>query len=680
MGKWQCRACGSGRWAGSPFLALSAPGVAGDEWPAGAICTPRDDSSAAAIPARLQSPPARLRCAPWPKDYHQIQQAGGGTGDVSLGLAVGAAPDGRQLCYVYNAVPEAPVIRVRAGHRLTVRLEDTLNDDGAAHDRNCPVQTYVDGGACAQPEQGFRAEPGADGPFYPIETNVPHMADGTTNLHVHGFSVSALPCHDEVLKSAVYPANWTGPTATLAGCQSGPNALTYRYDIPADHPTGLYWYHSHRHGQAEAATMLGLSGAIVIEGAADDLRRRQGVTDDVLIVRDFPADDGSRGAPEAQRHRLNRARRLNGAQGVEPAASGPADPRIDRANEVACGPDDPDDGGPQKTRLTLNGAVVPEAPNGAPPPDAVLLTKSIEVGERQLWRLLNASADTYISPRLVQATRLGSTVLPLVVVARDGVPVADDGGRQKVETVDTTRHPILLAPGNRLEFLVTAPPPGGELYLESAGVKPGCAGDGDPPRRLLRAVATGEVTGPSRTGDADLRPEGRNAYYTHLLDTAPAVTRRFAFSEYPRGFAVEHSIWQNGAPKPGQYDPDGTDFLLTETASSAGDLGTVALKPFDMHSLGQRRGPSGPWPAPGRGMDDPELYAGDPRLPPAPGAFPPGAAERPGSAARRDQRAPGRPYQIRRAGCARPGDHPHRLRHIEHRRVRLSLPCAGARG
>jgi FtsP/CotA-like multicopper oxidase with cupredoxin domain len=228
-----------------------------------------------------------LPCAAAPTTYHRLQQASG-EGDLAIDLALGSGPAGSALCYVYNGVPEAPVIRIQRGHTLTVRLTNTLHDTGPSGTWNCLLQTFVDGGACDEPEQGFRAQPGPDGAFYPIQTNVPHLADGTTNLHVHGLVVSPRPCHDEVIRSTIYPANWGGLVSKPLPCQAASNELTYTYDIPPDHPEGLYWYHTHRHGQAEAATMLGLVGAIVIEGPDDARRKAMGVGDDVLVIHDVP--------------------------------------------------------------------------------------------------------------------------------------------------------------------------------------------------------------------------------------------------------------------------------------------------------------------------------------------------------------------------------------------------------
>ena len=255
----------------------------------------------------------------------------------------------------------------------------------------------------------------------------------------------------------------------MLACQDAPNQLTYTYDIPKDHPVGLDWYHTHRHGMAQAQTMMGATGGIVIEDDDDARRRARGVTDDVMIIRDFPNSYVAGLPGGVQSHK----RRLNELYAHRRAASQPRhssiDPRVDRDHEVVCGTGDPNTGGPAVTSLTLNGALEEETPS-FPPPDSKVLTKTMAVGERQLWRILNSSAQTYVSPQLVLSKDGKDRVLPLVIVAQDGVPVHDDEGKRRYDRVDTTKHPLLLATGNRVEILVHAPPPGATLYLDSAEV------------------------------------------------------------------------------------------------------------------------------------------------------------------------------------------------------------------
>jgi hypothetical protein len=116
-------------------------------------------------------------------------------------------------------------------------------------------------------------------------------------------------------------------------------------------------------------------------------------------------------------------------------------------------------------------------------------------------------------------------------------------GRRFFETVDTSRHPLLLATGSRVEILVHAPPPGATLYLDSAEVLSGCAGDGAPARCLLRAVTTGGAGAAQATAadDDDILPQELETKYIQMRSRTPDVRRVFAFTEYPRGFTFDKS-------------------------------------------------------------------------------------------------------------------------------------------
>jgi FtsP/CotA-like multicopper oxidase with cupredoxin domain len=518
-------------------------------------------------------------CAPPPTSYQPLQQVTG-TGNLEVAMAVrqGTGLGGSSsLCFTHDGVTN-PVIRVQQGVQLAIPLTNAIANDDSTGTVNCAVQTFVDGGECAQPEAGFQARPGQDGPYYPIEAAVPVIADGTANLHTHGFATSPLPCHDEVIFSALYPVNWGGSTNSLYECQNSPSELNYTFDIPDNHPAGVYWYHTHRHGQEQAQQMMGASGPIVITGDQDEMRAARGVTDEVLMVRDVPARlvPGPISAVMPRRRQLARAMSHHTAPIAADDVS--IDPRIDRANEIACLSDDPDTGGPPITRLTLNGALVPEAANGLPP-DGQLLTKTMQSIDRQVWRIVNGSAQTTLSPQLVLASGGSTTVLPMTVIARDGVPLHDDDGTQRYEVRDTTKHPLLVPTAGRVEILVAAPPPGATLYLDTRQVAGGCASDGQPARRLLRVVSTGEGVAPD---NADVQPTGRETLFTNLLSTPPTVRRVLAFTEYPRSFTTQTSGWVGATPDAGDFDPDATDFFLNLIASSDGEANAVTIHPFPM--------------------------------------------------------------------------------------------------
>ncbi len=90
-----------------------------------------------------------------------------------------------------------------------------------------------------------------------------------TNLHTHGMLVSPNGSSDNVFRRVD-----AGTTAE------------YRYEIPAFHPPGLYWYHPHHHGMAADQVFGGLYGAIIVE----DTTPIPATAERVLIVSDVTFD------------------------------------------------------------------------------------------------------------------------------------------------------------------------------------------------------------------------------------------------------------------------------------------------------------------------------------------------------------------------------------------------------
>ena len=90
-----------------------------------------------------------------------------------------------------------------------------------------------------------------------------------TNLHFHGIFTSPVGNSDNV------------HLAIAAG-----TSFTYEVRIPLTQPPGLYWYHSHMHGQSEWQVMHGLSGALVVEGAG-----LPGATERLFVLKDMVFDD-----------------------------------------------------------------------------------------------------------------------------------------------------------------------------------------------------------------------------------------------------------------------------------------------------------------------------------------------------------------------------------------------------
>ena len=130
--------------------------------------------------------------------------------------------------------------------------------------------------------------------YFEVVPGAYHEPTGNSNLHFHGLEVRPVPCEasiapgDDIVTTYFVPENKPSPPDA---CQSA-----YQIAIPDDQPAGLYWYHTHFHGESEAQTLLGLSGAIVVENAEDDARRQRAIAERILIVRDPPCRH-VRGAP-----------------------------------------------------------------------------------------------------------------------------------------------------------------------------------------------------------------------------------------------------------------------------------------------------------------------------------------------------------------------------------------------
>ena len=142
----------------------------------------------------------------------------------------------------------------------------------------------------------------------------------------------------------------------------------YRFRIPTDEAPGLYWYHPHVHGFTSPQVLGGASGALIVEGIERANLKLAGLPERVFVIRDQDLLN-----PDAQ-----------------PLARQPTSmPLVLRDNEGDILNTGTDGGKPAKD-LSIN--FVPVAfPEYTP---AVIRIKPVE---RQLWRVLNASAITYLN-------------------------------------------------------------------------------------------------------------------------------------------------------------------------------------------------------------------------------------------------------------------------------------------
>src|ERR1700674_4352344 len=296
---------------------------------------------------------------------------------LSLTLHAAIASDGKNSFY-FNGQPNAPTFRLSPGDQLRIAY---INDLPAKPQESCAISPCMD----------------------------------MTNLHFHGLTVSPDAPQDDVLDMMAMPGQ----------------SLHYTVQIPKDHPPGLYWYHTHPHGESHRQVLDGMSGALVIEGIEAYFPELAGLRERVLIVR--------------------------GRSIVNDPQSANLKQRVELTSDI-CGaePETPEE------IFTLNGSVRPQI--------------EIAPGERQFWRLVNASADRYLDLQLEGQT--------FEIVAMDGMPIALHDPNHRTRIVD---H-VLLPPAGRIEAIVTGPSAGTPRRLISHCVDTGPVGDPNPAMILADIV------------------------------------------------------------------------------------------------------------------------------------------------------------------------------------------------
>ena len=488
--------------------------------------------------------------------------------------------DGDQLCFVDRNNGDrpgiAPTIRIRPGEVLRVRLFNRINDPSVLR------KTTPPGHATNFP--GVPEIPG----YLEVVPGAYHEPTGSTNLHFHGLEVKPVRCGpgvapgDDVVTTYFVPESEPSPRGA---CLSA-----YEVVVPDDQPAGLYWYHTHFHGESEAQTLLGLSGAIVVENAADDARRQHGTGEQILIVRDHLVPEPEHAAapkpttidPPGNRHRsqpatASRVAGMAASTATAQLAQCAFGKCVNTAAEIQCSAPAERQ---QETFLSVNGISIRDVGNPAGRVPEIGLAAHRE----ELWRLVNAAADTYIRLHLADIDRSGVVrSIPIKVVGLDGVPLVDKTGRSKPQT---STGPIMVPPGGRIEFNVEVDAPAGQhrIVLRTEAVETGCAGDLMPGRDL---VAVRINTNPSGAPVAARVVPPRTALQgVDDMTSAdmPVRRRTFAFTEYQRA--------KNSK----------TDFYITEISRP-----DAIIEPYPMH--GAPASVVEVEPNSGRGMDHPQLHS-----------------------------------------------------------------------
>ena len=353
---------------------------------------------------------------------------------LSLTLRAAFASDGRNA-FFFDGQPIAPTLRVAPGDQLKITY---INDLPAKPSESCAITPCM------------------------------HM----TNLHFHGLTVSPDAPQDDVLDMMAKPGQ----------------TLHYSVQIPKDHPPGLYWYHTHPHGESYRQVLDGMSGALVIEGIQSYFPSLAGLPERVLVVRGRSIKNDPHSVDLKQR--------------VE-VGSNTCGSEREQAEEI----------------MTVNDSVRPQI--------------QIAPGERQFWRLVNASADRYLDLQLEGQ--------PFEVVAMDGMPIAQHDPNHPSRVAD---H-VLLAPAGRMEAIVTGPAAGAAIRLISRCVDTGPQGDPNP-AMVLADVVPKPASASAKISESPVAANLKSLDLAAEEKTPPRFT--VVFTEDKNGFYINGKKFAPDAP------------------------------------------------------------------------------------------------------------------------------------
>jgi FtsP/CotA-like multicopper oxidase with cupredoxin domain len=322
--------------------------------------------------------------------------------NVQLNYLTRVDQDGRSLfCFQTPDGMEGPTLRLNPGDQLNIL---------AAND--VPAGTPVEQVSNSQNQCGDL-----------------EMYTSSLNIHYHGTTTSP-KCHqDQVIHTII---------------NSG-ERFQYNVNFPSYSPSGLYWYHTHVHGIAEATVQGGASGALIVSGIQNLEPAVAGLPERVLVIRDQPIAG-------------------NSTPGNTCAGNNNVTPSWDL--DINYVP------------LEFQAATCTYTP-------AVI---EMQAGQQEFWRVSNSGADTILDIQVQQDGR----AQPLQLVALDGVAINSQNGQQRGSTKTVTD--ILLAPAARAEFIVTAPDRGETANLVTLNIDTGPIGDVDP----TRTIATIKTDNPTQ--------------------------------------------------------------------------------------------------------------------------------------------------------------------------------------
>jgi FtsP/CotA-like multicopper oxidase with cupredoxin domain len=372
---------------------------------------------------------------------------------------------GRQLfCFMTPDGLENPTLHLNAGDTLTITVTNNtpFND---AQDFDEPFNSPTCGDTTFEEQN-------------PATNN--GMTGGSMNIHYHGTNTSPHCQGDNVVKTLINPGS------------------TFQYNVPfpTNEPPGLFWYHPHVHGLAEAAVFGGAAAALVVDGVQNVQTAVSGMKERFIVIRDQPTIQGLAQSP---------------GNTESPAGI----PQHDLTVNFV----------PLDTFTTFKGKTATTTYTPA--------VIDMESGEQQLWRVCNCTSDAPLDLQV----RFDGVAQTIQLVGIDAVPVNSQDGTQPGQLIPVTHFRI--PPASRVEFIVNAPPASVHLaQLVTQLVNSGPLGDDLPTRPLLTMqLVSNDTEAVDNALPASNGLVTTQQMFSGIKSVTPAITRTIFFEEVEDGSA-----------------------------------------------------------------------------------------------------------------------------------------------
>jgi FtsP/CotA-like multicopper oxidase with cupredoxin domain len=381
---------------------------------------------------------------------------------------------GRQLfCFMTPSGQENPTLHVKPGDTLNVTVTNNTPQVSDADGNVVTTETF-DAPTCGDTTAEEQN---------PDTSALNTMTGGSMNIHYHGTNTTPACGGDNVVKTLINPGS----------------TFSYSLDFPNNEPPGLYWYHPHVHGLAEAAVQGGAAGAIVVDGIQNVQPATSGLRHRIILIRDQQTAQG-----------------LTESAGNTPGGI----PQVDlTVNNISI-----------NTTTDTTTGVTTYTP-------AVI---HMQPDSQEFWRISNSGSNSILDLEVV----FNGTPQTIQIVGIDGVPVNSQDGTQPGTPISVTH--FRMPPASRYEILVNAPSSSDQpAQLITQLINTGPLGDEDPQRPLINmelATSSGEDESSSDTDDTIPESTGQASSSSYQMfggiqGQTPAITRTIYFAEEQDGNA-----------------------------------------------------------------------------------------------------------------------------------------------